>query len=194
MIRKIFLAATLILSANSYADQKSKPTPEIKTEIAIVAGGCFWGVEELMRSHKGVIATEVGYTGGGSVGDAIYEVVRTGASGHAESVRVEFDPKKTTYEELLLFFFKIHDPTTSNKQGNDEGVQYRSAIFYMNEQQRDTAEKVIARVNKSGAWKKPVVTQIVQFVKWHKGEDYHQDYLQKNTKGYTCHFARDIKF
>jgi methionine-S-sulfoxide reductase len=166
----------------------------LHAETAVVAGGCFWGVEELMRGHKGVLLTEVGYTGGKGSDNALYEAVHTGATGHAEAVKIEFDPKKTSYEELLLFFFKIHDPTNKNKQGNDVGTQYRSAIFYMNEIQKDIAEKVISRVNKSNAWKKPVVTEVVPFVKWHKAEDYHQDYLQKNPKGYTCHFVRDYKF
>lgn len=163
-------------------------------ETAVVAGGCFWGVEELMRGFKGVVSTEVGYTGGKKSDDVLYEIVSTGATGHAEAVKIEFDPKKTTYEDLLVFFFKIHDPTTKNQQGNDKGTQYRSAIFYLDEKQKDTAEKVIERVNRSKAWKAPVVTEVVPFTKWHRAESNHQDYLQKNPKGYTCHFVRDLKF
>jgi peptide-methionine (S)-S-oxide reductase len=186
----------LVLAFNCFAVEKQKPKAEKKaeTETAVVAGGCFWGVQELMRSFKGVVSTEVGYTGGKKSDDAAYEVVHTGTTGHAESVKIEFDPKKTTYEDLLLFFFKIHDPTKKNQQGNDVGTQYRSVIFYMNEKQKDIAQKVIERVNRSGAWKAPVVTEVAPFTKWYKAEEYHQDYLQKNPNGYTCHFVRDFKF
>lgn len=163
------------------------------TETAYLAGGCFWGVEELLRAEKGVSEVDVGYTGG-NVDNATYGIVKLGNSGHAEAVKVVFDPKQTSYENLLLFFFKLHDPTTKNRQGNDVGTQYRSAIFYTNDEQKKTAEKVIARVDKSGAWKKPVVTEVVPFKKWFNAEDYHQDYLQKNPAGYTCHFVRDVKF
>lgn len=172
---------------------KEKKVTTAKTEIATLAGGCFWGVEELFRQQKGVLATEVGYTGG-HTDKAVYELVKTGATGHAEAIQVTFDPAQTTFENLLLFFFKMHDPTTTNQQGNDIGTQYRSAIFFHSEQQKQVAEGVIARVEKSGAWKKPVVTQVVPFQKWHSAEAYHQDYLQKNPNGYTCHFIRRIDF
>lgn len=164
-----------------------------KSETATLAGGCFWGVEELFRQQKGVVSTEVGYTGG-TTDKAVYELVKTGATGHAEAIQVQFDPGKTTYEDLLLFFFKMHDPTTENRQGNDVGTQYRSAIFFHDERQKQIAEGVIARVDKSGAWKKPVVTQVVPFQKWFSAETYHQDYLQKNPNGYTCHFVRRLDF
>jgi peptide methionine sulfoxide reductase msrA/msrB len=162
-------------------------------EIATLAGGCFWGVEELIRAQPGVIETQVGYTGG-KIDAPIYNLVKNGTTGHAEAVRVLFDPRKLKYEDLLLLFFKLHDPTTSNRQGNDVGTQYRSAIFFESENQHAIAEKVKARVEKSGAWKKPIITEITKATKFWFAEDYHQDYLAKNPGGYTCHFIRDIKF
>lgn len=173
--------------------QAAEQTKQSKIETATLAGGCFWGMEELLRSRPGVVDIEVGYTGG-KTDLATYEIVKTGTTGHAESVQIRFDPSKTSYEDILLFFFKIHDPTTVNQQGNDRGTQYRSAIFYHDERQREIAEKVKARVEKSGAWKKPVVTEIKPFQKWFTAEGYHQDYLQKNPGGYTCHLIRDLKF
>jgi peptide-methionine (S)-S-oxide reductase len=195
IILSLFAGVFAVTAANAATQDKKVAAKKVeKTETAVLAGGCFWGLEELIRHEKGVVGVEVGYTGGKSAGDAIYDNVHTGATGHAESVKIEFDPKQLSYEDLLLFFFRIHDPTTKDRQGNDVGTQYRSAIFYMDEKQKDTAERVIERVNKSGAWKKPVVTEVVQFTKWNKAEDYHQDYLQKNPGGYTCHFARNFKF
>lgn len=162
-------------------------------ETATLAGGCFWGVEELLRSQPGVIETMVGYTGGKSE-QPTYNLVKTGASGHAEAVRILFDPKKFSYENLLILFFKLHDPTTQNRQGNDIGTQYRSAIFFETEDQHIVAEKVRARVDKSGAWKKPVVTEVTKASPFWRAEEYHQKYLQKDPGGYTCHFVRDLKF
>ena len=156
---------------------------------ATLAGGCFWGVQDLIRKLPGVVATRVGYTGG-DVPNATYE----NHEGHAEAVEITFDPKKTSYEDILLFFFKMHDPTTLNRQGNDVGTSYRSAIFYHNEEQRQIAERVKARVDKSGAWKRPVVTEIVPAKKFWNAEEYHQDYLQKHPGGYTCHYVRHITF
>jgi peptide methionine sulfoxide reductase msrA/msrB len=166
---------------------------KMKWEIATLAGGCFWGVEELIQKMPGVIETQVGYTGG-QLEKATYIEVKTGTSGHAEAIQVLFDPTKTSYEKLLLEFFKLHDPTTLNQQGNDKGTQYRSAIFFSDAKQKEVAEKVKARVDKSGAWKKPVVTEIVPAARFWRAEDYHQDYLIKNPGGYTCHFTRDLKF
>jgi peptide methionine sulfoxide reductase msrA/msrB len=160
-------------------------------ETAILAGGCFWGMEDLLRKIPGVLETEVGYTGGDTPSPG-YEQVKTGRTGHAESVRVVFDPKKLSYADLLeKWFFKMHDPTTKDRQGNDIGTQYRSAIFVTSEAQRKTAEEVKARVDKSGKWKKPLVTQIVSAGSFTSGESYHQDYLLKNPGGYTCHWMRD---
>ena len=162
-----------------------------KTERAVLAGGCFWGMEELLRKIPGVTGVEVGYTGGW-LKDPKYDDTHDSKSGHAESVKVTFDPSKLTYDELLeKWFFRMHDPTTLNRQGNDTGSQYRSAIFYTSEEQKKTAEAVKARVDKSGKWKKPVVTEIAKASDWWKAEDYHQDYLQKNPGGYTCHYLRD---
>ena len=165
----------------------------MKQELATLAGGCFWGMEELFRKQPGVIDTEVGYAGGHTP-NATYEAVKTGSSGHAETLQIKFDADKTSFENILLFFFKVHDPTTENQQGNDIGTQYRSAIFYHSPEQLATAEKVMARVNKSGAWKKPLATQLTPFGVFYKAEDYHQDYLQKSPNGYTCHYIRNIEF
>jgi methionine-S-sulfoxide reductase len=146
-------------------------------------------VEELIRQQPGVVKTIVGYTGG-EVENATYR----NHEGHAEAIEITFDPKKTSYEDLLLFFFKLHDPTTRNRQGNDVGSSYRSAIFYHDAEQRGIAERVKARVEQSGAWKRPIVTEIVPANTFWIAEDYHQDYLQKNPGGYTCHYVRKIDF
>ena len=165
------------------------PAPAPHLEKATLGGGCFWGLEDLLRKLPGVVHATVGYTGG-DVANATYE----NHEGHAESVELLFDPKKISYEQILLNFFKIHDPTTLNRQGNDVGTSYRSVIFYHDEQQRRTAEAVKARVDKSGAWKRPVVTQIVPAKAFWTAEEYHQDYLKKNPGGYTCHYERHITF
>ncbi len=161
-----------------------------KRETAYMAGGCFWGMEEIIRAIPGVIDTDVGYCGG-ETRNATYDTVKKGTTGHAESVKVVFNPDVLSYEALLGWFFKMHDPTTKNRQGNDIGTQYRSAIFYVTEAQKAAAEKVKAQLDKSGKWKNPVVTEIVKAGEFYKGEDYHQDYLQKNPNGYTCHWLRD---
>jgi peptide methionine sulfoxide reductase msrA/msrB len=167
-------------------DKVTLPTEE----VAVLAGGCFWGVEELIRNLPGVISTEVGYTGG-TVANPTYEVMTTGRTGHAEAVRVVFDPRKLSYSDLLRYFFRLHDPTTVNRQGNDRGTQYRSAIFYASPQQHEVADEVIKEVNASGKWKEPIVTQVIAASTWYSAEDYHQDYLQKHPNGYTCHFLRN---
>ncbi|HEX2835349.1 MAG TPA: bifunctional methionine sulfoxide reductase B/A protein [Thermoanaerobaculia bacterium] len=182
------------LEAEGYGEYAKLFDPKAATDpknyrVATLAGGCFWGVEELIRKMPGVIDTEVGYTGG-SVKNATYQ----NHEGHAEAVRITYDPTRITYEEILDFFFKLHDPTTMNRQGNDVGTSYRSAIFYHDEEQRQVAERVKAKVDKSGAWKRPVVTEIVPAKEWWTAEAYHQDYLQKNPNGYTCHYVRDLSF
>lgn len=164
-----------------------------KWEVATLAGGCFWGLEDLLRKLPGVIEVQVGYTGG-SLAQATYQQVKLGTTGHAESVQLLFDPKKTKYEDILLQFFKMHDPTTLDQQGNDVGSQYRSAIFYESAEQQKIAEQVKKRVDSSGKLSKPVVTKIVQAGAFWRAEDNHQDYLQKNPGGYTCHFIRKIDF
>jgi methionine-S-sulfoxide reductase len=162
----------------------------VKKEKAILAGGCFWGVEELLRSYKGVLNTEVGYCGGDE-DEASYQVVKTGSTEHAESIQIEFDAEILTYRELLQAFFRLHDPTTRNQQGNDIGRQYRSVIFYFSEEQRQVALAVKDEVEKSGKWKRPLVTEIVAAETFYPAESYHQDYLQKHPDGYTCHYWRD---
>ena len=162
-------------------------------ETAIVAGGCFWGVEELLRAEPGVVKTDVGYTGGVTV-DPVYTQVKTGKTGHAEAVRIIFDSKVTTFERILEFFFRMHDPSTANRQGNDVGSQYRSAIFYTSESQKMAALGVIEKVNASKKWGKPAVTEVVAAGKFYPAEDYHQDYLKKNPGGYSCHFVRPFGF
>lgn len=177
-------------------DAKKKDTGasmDKNIQTAILAGGCFWGVEELFRNFEGVVSTEVGYTGG-NIPNPTYEIVKKGTSGHAEAIRIGFDPAKLSYEDLLKFYFKIHDPTTRNQQGNDIGSQYRSAIFYLNDEQRKSAEKIKELVDTSKSWKKPVVTEITAATTFYSAEAFHQDYLQKNPGGYTCHYIRDIKF
>ncbi len=165
--------------------------PNGSPEVATIAGGCFWGVEEILRAVPGVLKTEVGYTGGW-LENPTYHDTHDSKSGHAEAIQVTFDPKVLTYETLLeKWFFKLHDPTTLNRQGNDIGTQYRSAIFYHSPAQQHTAEAVKARVDASGKWKRPVTTEISAATKWWSAEGYHQDYLQKNPGGYSCHFMRE---
>lgn len=160
------------------------------SETATLAGGCFWGMEEIIRQIPGVTKTTVGYTGG-IVPDVTYEMVKKGDTGHTEAIEVVFDSKKLSFEKLLSFFFRMHDPTTANRQGNDVGSQYRSAIFYHSKEQKTTAEQVKELLNKSGKWKRPVVTEVVSVKPFYKAETYHQQYLVKNPGGYTCHFLRD---
>jgi peptide-methionine (S)-S-oxide reductase len=148
----------------------------------VLAGGCFWGLQDLIRSQKGVVKTVVGYTGGKNT-NPTYE----NHPGHAEAVEIEYDSTKTSYKQLLDFFFQIHNPTTLNQQGNDIGTSYRSAIFYSNEEEKKEAENFIDIVNKSGRWDNPVVTTLEPLTTFYKAEDCHQDYLQKNPGGYTCH-------
>jgi peptide methionine sulfoxide reductase msrA/msrB len=159
-----------------------------RRETATLAGGCFWGMEEIIRKLPGVIDTTVGYTGG-TLEKPTYEDVRGHESGHAEAIEVVFDPAKLSYADLLRTFFRMHDPTTPNRQGNDVGSQYRSAIFYHGEEQRQTAERIEAEAQKH--WDDPIVTQIVSAGPFYPAEKYHQDYLQKHPGGYTCHYLRE---
>ena len=162
-----------------------------RTEIAVLAGGCFWGVEEILRDVPGVIDTDVGYTGGW-LKNPRYEDTHDSKSGHAEGIRITFDPDVLSYEELLeKWFFRLHDPTTLNRQGNDIGTQYRSAIFPQSKEQQEAAERVKARVEASGKWKRPITTSIEPASTWYGAEAYHQDYLRAHPGGYTCHFMRD---
>jgi peptide methionine sulfoxide reductase msrA/msrB len=179
--------------ANACATPAPGQAPGCATtlETTYLAGGCFWGMEEILRKIPGVLETEVGYEGG-STAHPDYEQVHTGRTGHAESVRIVFDPKQLSYADLLeKWFFRMHDPTTMNRQGNDVGTQYRSAIFYTSPEQKKVAEEVKARVQQSGRWQRPIVTEIVAAGPWTPAEDYHQDYLEKHPGGYTCHFLRN---
>lgn len=159
------------------------------TETAILAGGCFWGMEDLIRKLDGVIDTEVGYTGG-DTDNPLYKDVKTGGTGHAESIRIEFDPATLSYRALLEFFFQIHDPQTLNRQGNDIGTQYRSAIFYLTPEQEKTARAVIKDYEASGVFPNGIVTEVVAAGEWWDAEEFHQDYLVEFPNGYTCHFIR----
>lgn len=155
---------------------------------AYLAGGCFWGLEELFRTRPGVVATEVGYTGGTN-DHPTYE----NHPSHAETVEITFDTQKTSLNEIFDYFFRIHDPTTKNQQGNDVGSSYRSAIFYHDEQEKKVAEEYIARVNQAHRFENDVVTTLEPLTHFWPAEEYHQDYLQKNPGGYTCHFERTDK-
>ena len=154
-------------------------------EKAILAGGCFWGVEELIRAVPGVISTVVGYTGG-DVPNATYRNHGT----HAEGIEIQFDPSVLSYRKLLEFFFQIHDPTTLNRQGNDRGMSYRSAIFYLSEEQKETAKDLIAEMTAARLWPGPIVTEVAPAKEFWIAEEEHQDYLQKHPYGYTCHYIR----
>ncbi|MBA2405395.1 MAG: peptide-methionine (S)-S-oxide reductase MsrA [Bdellovibrionales bacterium] len=162
----------------------------MKKEIATLAGGCFWGMEEIIREIPGVINTTVGYTGG-SVDNPNYNIVKLGTTNHAEAIEVEFDASKISYPEILGYFFRMHNPTTVNQQGNDKGTQYRSAIFYHSEEQKKAALEAIKKVEAAKKWDKPIVTQVIPAAKFYAAEEYHQDYLKKNAGGYTCHWLRD---
>jgi peptide methionine sulfoxide reductase msrA/msrB len=159
-------------------------------ETAILAGGCFWGMEEIIRKIPGVIKTTVGYAGG-TAANPSYEEVCTGGTGHAEAIEVKFDSTRLSYEELLNYFFRMHDPTTPNRQHNDVGTQYRSAIFYTSDAQKQTAERVKTKWDKSGKFNRPIVTEITAAGKFYPAEEYHQKYLVKHPGGYTCHVLRD---
>lgn len=154
-------------------------------ERVILAGGCFWGMQQLFRRREGVIATRVGYSGG-NVPNATYRNHGT----HAEAIEVVFDPEKLAFRDLLEFFFQVHDPSTKNRQGNDTGTSYRSAIFYTNDEQRRIAYETIAEVDATGLWPGKVVTEVVQAGDFWEAEPEHQDYLERRPNGYTCHYIR----
>lgn len=176
---------------HSFAFAKVKETSKLET--ATFAAGCFWGTEEAFRKIPGVISTEVGYTGG-TTKNPKYDEMHDGHTGHAESLELKFDPKIITYEKLLDRFFKMHDPTTLNRQGNDTGNQYRSAIFYHGAEQMKVANAFKAKVEKSKAWKAPITTEISEAKKFWTAESYHQKYLVKNPGGYDNHYVRNISF
>jgi peptide methionine sulfoxide reductase msrA/msrB len=187
-----FIPATAMAAAGygQYLPRLGLPAAGGKRAVATLAGGCFWGMQELLRKLPGVRTTSVGYTGG-TAARPDYEQVHTGATGHAEAVEIVYDPDVLSYEAILRYYFRLHDPTTANRQGNDMGSQYRSAIFFHDDDQRQIAERVKAEVDKSGKWKRKVVTQIAPATPFYLAEGYHQDYLQKHPNGYTCHYLRD---
>lgn len=156
-----------------------------KTETAILAGGCFWGMQDLLRRYPGVLSTRVGYSGG-DVPDATYRNHGT----HAEALEIVFDPSVISYRQILEFFFQIHDPSTRNRQGNDVGMSYRSAIFYLSDEQKKVAEDTIADVDASQLWPGKVVTEVTPAGPFWEAEPEHQDYLERIPHGYTCHFPR----
>ena len=172
-------------TARLKAEKLASTSMPAKKETVELAGGCFWGMQHILRKIPGVIHTEVGYAGG-AVEDATYE----NHEGHAEAVQVVYDPSKLPFETLMRWYFRMHDPTTVNRQGNDRGTSYRSAIFYHNDLQKKAAEAFKKRLDERGKWGKPIVTQIEKAGKFWKAEDYHQDYLEKQPEGYTCHFLR----
>jgi len=176
---------TLIVrqTGSVFASEGAKVT--VVTEKAILAGGCFWGMQDLIRRRPGVVSTRVGYTGG-DVANATYRNHGT----HAEAIEIVFDPTVTSYRDLLEFFFQVHDPTTRNRQGNDVGTSYRSAIYYTDEQQHAVADETIADVDASGLWPGKVVTEVRPAGPFWQAEPEHQDYLEHYPNGYTCHFVR----
>jgi len=180
-------------TSNSCATPPPGEAPGCKATLdtAILAGGCFWGMEEILRKIPGVLETSAGYEGG-TTPNPTYEDVHTGKTGYAEAVRIVFDPSKISYEDLLeKWFFRMHDPTTKNRQGNDVGTQYRSAIFVTSLEQREAALRAKKVVEASGKWRAPIVTEIVDAGPFTLAEDYHQKYLEKHPGGYSCHFLRD---
>jgi peptide-methionine (S)-S-oxide reductase len=181
-MRRIALVAALVALAASPAAAED---PMGKTEKATFAGGCFWGIEKIFGEIPGVVSTRVGYTGG-RVADPSYELVCTGTTGHAEAIEVTYDPARVAYEDLVAFFFQHHDPTTLDRQGNDVGDQYRSAIFTHSAEQRKAAEAAKAALEAARVFRRPIVTEIEPASEFYAAEEYHQKYLQKNPKGY-CH-------
>jgi methionine-S-sulfoxide reductase len=186
-MNRFFMVAPMSETRN----QDGRVEGGIGHEVAVLAGGCFWGVEDILREVPGVLHTEAGYTGG-SLQNPTYQDVHDGTSGHAEAVRITFAPSVISFEDLLeKWFFKLHDPTTLNRQGNDIGTQYRSAIFPQSYGQLAAAERVKARVEASGRWRRPITTTIEAATTWYPAEEYHQEYLRKHPGGYSCHFMRE---
>ena len=191
--RKIILFLILIsffMNNQTQAANNKILQNQAQYQKAILAGGCFWGMQELFKKQDGVVKTRVGYIGG-KIPHPTYKIISTGLSNYAESIEITFDPHKISYEKILKFFFTIHDPTTANRQQNDVGSQYRSEIFYLNDAQKEIAQNVVAQANQSGVFKKPVVTKVEQAGEFYEAEAEHQDYLDKHPYGYTCHHVRN---
>jgi len=166
---------------------------KVNLETTYIAGGCYWGLENLIGQIKGIQETVVGFSGG-HIHDVSYNDVSSGNTGHAETIMIKFDQDQLTFENLLLEFFKLHNPTTPNQQGNDIGTQYRSSIFYTSNSQKEIAENVIRRVDVSKHWNQKVVTEIIAFDQFYPAEESHQKYLIKNPNGYSCHFKRNFNY
>lgn len=190
MIRKVINVFTILISLFAMNNQSFANQSVSKYQKAILAGGCFWGMQELFKIQSGVVETKVGYIGGATP-NPTYKIVSSGLTNYAESIEITFDPARISYEKLLKFFFTIHDPTTIDRQQNDVGNQYRSAIFYLNDEQKRIAQNVIKQGNESGVFKKPIVTKVEKAGKFYEAEAEHQDYLEKYPNGYTCHFVRN---
>ena len=187
-------ALSCTTAAPAGAEPVKKATPNGPREVAILAGGCFWGMENVLRKAPGIVDIEVGYAGGKS-STVSYEQVSSGVTGHAEAVRIVFDPSVLSYEDLLVhYYFRGHDPTTKDRQNNDIGTQYRSEIFATTQAQMAVAAQVKARVDKSAKWHRPIVTQIETASTFVRAEPYHQDYLIKHPNGYNDHYLRDFDF
>lgn len=165
----------------------------MKKKSVYLAGGCYWGLDNLLSKVPGVTDTEVGFAGG-HIKNVSYREVTTGETGHAETVKVNYDEDTLTYIDLLLHFFKMHDPTTHNQQGNDRGTQYRSAIFVSSKEQQLLTEALIKQIDAQGVWKNKILTEVKIFDAFYPAEDAHQKYIQKNPEGYTCHYVRNINF
>jgi methionine-S-sulfoxide reductase len=195
MMRHTLLTAAVLLGCTAGSNASPTPAkPNGPREVAILAGGCFWGMEHVMLAAPGIVDIEVGYAGGKSA-KAKYEDVSEGTTGHAESIKVTFDPSVISYEDLLVhYYFRGHDPTTLDRQHNDVGTQYRSEIFTMTPAQAKAAASAKARVDKSGKWGAPVVTKIEPATTWIRAEEYHQDYLVKHPDGYNDHYLQKFDF
>jgi methionine-S-sulfoxide reductase len=194
--RSVFIAALCLMlggGAAARAQSASPPRAAPVTGTATLAAGCFWGTEEFFRKVPGVVETRVGYTGG-QLRNPTYEDTTTGKTGHAESVEIKFDPTRVSYEDLLTLFFRMHDPTTPNRQGNDAGTQYRSAIFFHGEAQRQAAEALMQKIDRSGAWHAKLTTELAPAGVFYPAESYHQHYLVKHPGGYDNHYLRNISF
>jgi len=188
-MKKLLTILVLIIMNNPIHAENEEQT----FQLAYLAGGCYWGLEDLLRKVPGVVDTKVGFSGG-HIKNVTYKEVSRGDTGHAESIEIQFNSKELSYENLLLHFFKMHDPTTLNQQGNDKGTQYRSAIFYTTDKQKNVALQTVDLVNKSKVWGAAVTTEIVAFTTFYAAEESHQKYLIKNPDGYSCHFARKFDF
>jgi len=188
------IGLTVVAATAQATEGSSRPTgATARPEVATLAAGCFWGTEEFFRKVPGVLETRVGYTGG-HLANPTYEDTSSGTSGHAESLELKFDPARVSYAELLTLFFKMHDPTTANRQGNDVGSQYRSAIFFHDEKQKQVAVDLMRKIEKSGAWRAKLTTEVAPAGIFYPAEEYHQHYLVKHPGGYDNHYLRKLSF